>query len=357
MPKRRAPEKPSRDEPRPAPAGGGRPWWVIAAVVAVVAVVAAIQMVGEDRTAGQDVEEIPLDAVPTPPERLRVRILQRHPHDRDAFTQGLLWHDGVLYESTGLRHRSTLRKVELDTGEVDRRRALAPELFAEGLALVGDRLIQLTWTSGQAHVWSLGEFDHQRTFQYQGEGWGLCYDGEHLVMSNGSAELTFRDPETFRVERRVTVRDSGRPVRELNELECVDGVVWANVWQTDRIVRIDPSDGTRHGRRRRERSALGRRAAGHRRPQRHRFDPGAPPLRHHRQALADDVRGGDGPRRRRRARAAPLSARRWRWRTIRGRRSRAANEERASDRRSAQPRASHGERGEPRLVSDRAARA
>ncbi len=219
------------------------PYWLLGIIGAVVVIVAVVQLGNQEPTAGQDIEDVPMETRPSPPERLRVRVVRRYPHDTDAFTQGLLWHEGHLYESTGLNGRSTLRQVNLETGEVLRRRDVDRALFAEGLALIGDRLIQLTWQNGQAHVWSLDDFTHQRTFRYQGEGWGLCYDGQRLVMSDGTARLTFRDPETFRVIRQVTVRQEGRPLRNLNELECVDGQVWANVWQTDRIVRIDPSDG------------------------------------------------------------------------------------------------------------------
>jgi glutaminyl-peptide cyclotransferase len=219
------------------------PYWLLGLVGLVVAAVAIVQLGNEEPTAGQDIEELPMDTRPTPPERLRVRVVRRYPHDTSAFTQGLLWHEGHLYESTGLRGQSTLRKVDLETGEVLQRRDVDEALFAEGLALVGSRLFQLTWQNGQAHVWSLDDFRHERTFRYQGEGWGLCYDGQHLVMSDGSSRLSFRDPETFRVIRQVTVRQEGRALRHLNELECVDGQVWANVWQTDRIVRIDPRTG------------------------------------------------------------------------------------------------------------------
>ncbi|MCB9597598.1 MAG: glutaminyl-peptide cyclotransferase [Sandaracinaceae bacterium] len=176
-------------------------------------------------------------------EALSVHVIQRFPHDPDAFTQGLLWHDGHLYESTGLRGHSTVREVALETGEVLRRRSIERRLFGEGLARVDDQLIQLTWQAGQAHVWSIDGFEHRRTFSYDGEGWGLCYDGHHLVMSDGSERLSFRDPQTFRVDHVVRVRDDRGFVEQLNELECVDGVVWANVWQTDRIVRIDPATG------------------------------------------------------------------------------------------------------------------
>jgi glutaminyl-peptide cyclotransferase len=177
------------------------------------------------------------------PARLVVRVLRSFPHARDAFTQGLLWYRGYLYESTGLYGRSSLRKVDLESGDVLERRDVRPELFAEGLARVADHLFQLTWQEGRALVWTLDRFELVREIEYEGEGWGLCYDGTHLVMSDGSARLAFRDPRTFEVVRRVRVRDRGRPVEALNELECVDGAIWANVWQTDRIVRIDPRTG------------------------------------------------------------------------------------------------------------------
>lgn len=236
-------EVPAPDTPSRPP---GRPWLVVSVVLGVVAVVVAIRFGdGARTTQGQDlvVEEIEMDAPAPPPERLRVRVVRRFPHDTGAFTQGLLWHEGHLYESTGLRGRSTLRKVDLETGEVLHRRSLERMYFGEGLARVGDRLIQLTWTRGVAHVWSLDGFEHLRTFEYEGEGWGLCHDGRNLVMSDGSARLTFRDPSTFREVRRVTVRQEGRAVGYLNELECVDGSVWANVWQREELLRIDPVSG------------------------------------------------------------------------------------------------------------------
>lgn len=179
----------------------------------------------------------------TVPEALRVEVLATHAHDREAFTQGLLWHDGRLYESTGLEGHSTLRSVDLVTGEVQRRHELSDELFAEGLARVGENLLQLTWQSGRAFVYRSGDFSVVREHEYEGEGWGLCHDGERLVMSDGSSDLTFRDPETFEDLGRVAVTKLGRPLRNLNELECVDGQVYANVWMTDEIVRIDPASG------------------------------------------------------------------------------------------------------------------
>lgn len=250
MAKRRASKKQAEAREAPAPdtpsRSRGRPWWVVLAVLGVVAVVIAIRFGdGARTTRGQDIvlEEIEMDAPAPPPERLRVRVVRRFPHDTGAFTQGLLWHAGHLYESTGLRGRSTLRKVDLETGEVVQRRSVERSHFGEGLARVDDRLIQLTWMRGVAHVWSVDGFEHLRTFEYEGEGWGLCHDGRNLVMSDGSARLTFRDPSTFRELRRVTVRQEGRAVGYLNELECVDGAIWANVWQREELLRIDPGSG------------------------------------------------------------------------------------------------------------------
>lgn len=235
--------QPAVTGPSGAPQPPGRPWLLVLAIVAVIVVAAGVHFSSRSTVDGQDIEEIEMDAVASRPERLRVRVVQRFPHDTSAFTQGLLWHDGHLYESTGLRGRSTLRKVHLETGEVLERRDVDRTHFAEGLARVGDRLIQLTWQEGLAHIWSVDGLQHQGTFTYDGEGWGLCFDGEHLVMSDGSARLTFRDPETFRPVRQVIVRNEGRPVRDLNELECVDGAIWANVWQREEILRIDPVSG------------------------------------------------------------------------------------------------------------------
>lgn len=201
----------------------------------------------------EQIETVPIDDTPstpppltatTIPEALRVEVIQRHPHDPEAFTQGLLWHDGHLFESTGLERRSSVRRIELTSGEVaQRRHIMDDEVFAEGLAFADDKLIQLTWQNNKAFVYNAESFELEREFEYEGEGWGVCYDGTHLIMSDGSATLTFRDPETFEVERSVEVTKIGRPLRHLNELECVDGMVYANVWQTDEIVRIDPISG------------------------------------------------------------------------------------------------------------------
>jgi len=175
--------------------------------------------------------------------QIEYRIAVEYPHDRRAFTQGLVFDRGALYESTGLRGRSSLRKVDPATGRVVRMRRLSDRLFAEGLTRVGDMLYQLTWTAGRAFVLRIEDFSRVREHRYEGEGWGLAFDGERLVMSDGSATLRFRDPLTFRVEREVVVREGTRPVDALNELEFVDGALYANIWRSDRVARIDPARG------------------------------------------------------------------------------------------------------------------
>lgn len=170
-------------------------------------------------------------------------VIESYPHDRSAFTQGLLLEDGVLYESTGLSGRSSLRAVEIETGRVLRRLALPLPEFAEGLALVGRRLVQLTYTSGRAFEYELDTFRRRRELTYSGEGWGLCYDGTSLVMSNGSDRLAYRDPESFAVQREMSVTLDASPLMNLNELECVGDSIYANVWNSELIVRIDASTG------------------------------------------------------------------------------------------------------------------
>jgi glutaminyl-peptide cyclotransferase len=183
--------------------------------------------------------------MPTPagPQRLVAKVVSTRPHDTSAYTQGLVWHEGRLFESAGMYQESSLREVDPATGEVRRRADLPPQYFAEGLALVGDRLIQLTWQEGVAFVYRLSDFEKVGEHRYTGEGWGLCHDGSRLVMSDGSDRLVFRNPETFEPTGEVRVRMGGAPVDRLNELECVDGAVYANVYQTEDIVRIDPASG------------------------------------------------------------------------------------------------------------------
>jgi len=171
------------------------------------------------------------------------QVLSVRPHDTNAYTQGLLWHEGSLYESTGQVGESNVREVNPETGEV-LRQVDVPDVFGEGLALVGDRLIEITWREQVAFVYSLETFASLGSFTYEGEGWGLCYDGERLVMTDGSANLFFRNPETFELIGQVPVTLDGQPISNLNEIECVDGQVYANVWLTDSIVRIDAATGS-----------------------------------------------------------------------------------------------------------------
>lgn len=171
------------------------------------------------------------------------RIVETYPHDRRAFTQGLVFEDGVLYEGTGLRGRSSLRRVDLASGAVLAVHELADELFGEGIAVFGDVVSQLTWQSNVGFVYDRESFELLRTFEYPTEGWGLTHDGRRLIMSDGTATLRFLDPESYEEIGRVDVLDRGTPVVRLNELEYIEGEVWANVWQTDRIARIEPSTG------------------------------------------------------------------------------------------------------------------
>jgi glutaminyl-peptide cyclotransferase len=172
------------------------------------------------------------------------RVVHAYPHDVQAFTQGLVYVDGHLYESTGLNGRSSLRMVDLATGGVLQKYDLPAEYFGEGLTDWGGNLIQLTWKSHKAFVYNRFSFSIVRTFDYAGEGWGLTHDRTQLILSDGTATLRFLDPKTFREKRHVQVRDkSGRPVEHLNELEYLRGEIYANVWQTDRIARISPKTG------------------------------------------------------------------------------------------------------------------
>jgi glutaminyl-peptide cyclotransferase len=177
-------------------------------------------------------------------ERLRPTVLAELPHDTDAFTQGIeLAPDGALYEGTGRAGRSQLRELDPATGAVRRQVPLPGTLFGEGITVVDDRIWQLTWQDGVALEWDRTSFTLLRQVPIEGEGWGLCRDGDRMVRSDGTDRLRFHDPDSFTETGSVAVTLDGEPVTELNELECVEGEVWANIWQTDRIVRIDPADG------------------------------------------------------------------------------------------------------------------
>jgi glutaminyl-peptide cyclotransferase len=173
------------------------------------------------------------------------KVIATFPHDTSSFTQGLVFaSDGQLYESTGLEGESTLRRVDIATGQTLQKIDVPSQYFAEGLAMVGDELLQLTWRHKLGFVYDRKTFKQKRTFSYKTEGWGIAYDGtSSLVMSDGSDTLTFLDPKSLAVAKTLRVMDAGRPVSNLNELEWIEGEIWANIWMTDRIARISPNTG------------------------------------------------------------------------------------------------------------------
>ena len=172
------------------------------------------------------------------------QIVHTYPHDPKAFTQGLIYVDGHLYESTGLNGKSSLRMVDLTTGQVLQKHDLPSEYFGEGLTDWGSTLIQLTWTAHKGFVYDRFSFSQLRTFDYQGEGWGLTHDSTQLILSDGTPYLRFFDPKSFRVTRRVhVVDDAGHPIDNLNELEYIHGQIFANIWHSDKIARISPQTG------------------------------------------------------------------------------------------------------------------
>ncbi|MBL8096766.1 MAG: glutaminyl-peptide cyclotransferase [Anaerolineales bacterium] len=171
------------------------------------------------------------------------RVVASYPHDPGAFIQGLQWVDGAFIEGTGLVGRSSLRRVDPVTGTITQQIDLDPRVFGEGIVVVGERIYQLTWQDHVGYVYDRATFRLLQTWQYPTEGWGLTYDGENLVMSDGSANLYFVDPVSLATVGQVAVTDGGAPVVRLNELEYIDGAVFANIWQTQHIVRIDPATG------------------------------------------------------------------------------------------------------------------
>ena len=177
-----------------------------------------------------------------PPE-YTFKIVHTFPHDPGAFTQGLAYRDGFLYEGTGLNGRSSLRKVRLETGEVVQRVNLAPEFFGEGITLLKNEIVQITWQSQTGFIYNASDFHLLRRFSYPGEGWGLTSNGREIFLSDGTPEIRVLDANTLAEKRRFTVRDGATPVDQLNELEFVEGEIFANVWQTDRIARISPRSG------------------------------------------------------------------------------------------------------------------
>jgi glutaminyl-peptide cyclotransferase len=211
--------------------------WLALAAVTVVGVVAATFLAEERTPTTQAADNVP---------QLRVQVLARYPHDTTAFTEGLELHDGLLYEGTGLNGESDVRIVQPETGQVRDRVALPDTVFGEGITVVDDRIWQLTFKNNFAFVRDRSTLAELQRVNYDGEGWGLCHDPARarLVMSNGSAQLAFRDPRTFQQTGTVSVTMDGKPLDGINELECVGDRVWANVFPTDQIVRIDPAGGT-----------------------------------------------------------------------------------------------------------------
>ncbi|MBK8986037.1 MAG: glutaminyl-peptide cyclotransferase [Chloroflexi bacterium] len=181
--------------------------------------------------------------LPIDPPIYTYEIINVYPHDPAAFTQGLVYLDGILYEGTGLYGRSSIRQTNLETGEVLLQRDLSPDYFGEGIAIWQDRLIQITWQSGVGFVYDRANFEPRRSFSYPGEGWGLTHDGQRLMMSDGTNEIRFLDPESLAENGRIQVTDANGPITRLNELEYVNGEIWANIWQTNRVARIAPDTG------------------------------------------------------------------------------------------------------------------
>jgi len=174
-------------------------------------------------------------------------VVNTYPHDPAAFTQGLIFQDGALIESTGLERHSTLRRVELQTGKVLQKTDVPPYFFAEGLTLFGGKIYQLTWKGEKGFVYDPQTFQKTGEFTYTGEGWGLTHDADSLILSDGTNRIRFLDPATYKVKRTISVLDGDRPLEEINELEYVRGEILANVWHDDRIARIDPQTGRING--------------------------------------------------------------------------------------------------------------
>jgi glutamine cyclotransferase len=171
------------------------------------------------------------------------QVVRSYPHDHGAFTQGLIFRNGFFYEGTGMNGQSGIRKVKVETGEVVQNKALGPDYFGEGITDWKGSLLEITWKSEIGFVYDIESFEQTKTFSYAGEGWGLTHDDSHIIMSDGSAQLRLLDPSTLKETGRITVHDEAGPLDRLNELEYVKGEIYANVWQTERIARISPTDG------------------------------------------------------------------------------------------------------------------
>jgi len=220
------------------PSGAVGPRTILASVAMAIILSGACKGAGGADGGGADGGTEPAARAPIQaPQQVR-----SYPHDPTAFTQGLVFHQGALYESTGRYGESTLRHVELETGRVLKKVDLEDQYFAEGLTLHDGKLFQLTWREGVGFVYGL-DMARQGTFPFTGEGWGITSDGASLIVSDGSNVLRFLDPATYREQRTLSVQDGDEYVHQLNELEWVRGEIWANVWHDNRIARIDPASG------------------------------------------------------------------------------------------------------------------
>jgi len=226
--------KPKRPQPRPQAARPRQASRIAAGAAALAALAVCGWLIWSNFSSGASAHRL---------EFLRVEVLRTFSHDRRAYTQGLLWHEGKLFESTGQYGHSTVRRLDPQSGRVEQRFELPRRFFGEGLALQGGRLVQLTWHEGTAIGYDLDTLQPSQRMSYSGEGWGLCWDGSRFIMSDGSSLLTFRDADQFKPLGRLQVSFRGRPLEQLNELEFAQGWVYANVWQEDFIVRIDPESG------------------------------------------------------------------------------------------------------------------
>jgi len=182
-------------------------------------------------------------AQPQPPARYRFKVVKSFAHDHRAFTQGLEFRDGTFYEGTGLNGRSSLRRVNLNDGQVLQQTPLSSQYFGEGITVLKDRILQLTWQAGTGFIYDRKTFKQTGQFKYPGEGWGLTNDGKNIYMSDGTSQIRIWDATTLKELRRITVKSGNRPIDQINELEWIDGEIYANVWQTDFILRINPTTG------------------------------------------------------------------------------------------------------------------
>ena len=225
---------------------GSNPFSTRALVLALLPIAVAVGLAScgkHSSAANPTIPKLESTEANAPVTRYTYEVVRVWPHDRSAFTQGLVYRDGDLLESTGLNGESTLRQVELKTGRVLKQISVPIQFFAEGLAVLGEKAFQLTWQNHRGFVYNAYTFQLEKEFTYDGEGWGLTTDGRSLVLSDGTSHIRFLDPTSFQVTRMIDVTSDGRSVAQLNELEWIGGEIFANVWQTNLVVRIEPATG------------------------------------------------------------------------------------------------------------------